>query len=173
MADSSPATPPPDPRDGDGGSAPDRTVERDDTAERNGTAARFGWEGGAPGYTPVDPDRLVPHQPMPGAPPYPAAEELPPPPVGERAAGTGFGRPMLAAALWGVVNVVLVLLVSGPPPSGAAGWALGGMIVASVLVAGILTWVVARRHAWPFWVLLLVTGLLFWVVRVATTAGVA
>ncbi|MBN9107851.1 MAG: hypothetical protein J0I34_03620 [Pseudonocardia sp.] len=157
-----PSTPGPDPGereprepDGDG---------RDD---------RFGWEGGAPGYTPVDPDRLTPHAPMPGAPPYPAAEELPPPPVGDTATGTRLRTPMLAAALWGVVDTVLVLAVSGPPPSSAAGWALGGMIVAAVLVAGLLTWVVGRRRAWPFWVVLLVTGLLFWIVRVATTAGVA
>ena len=133
---------------------------------------RFDWEGGAPGYTPVDPDRLTPHAPMPGAPPYPAAEELPPPPVGDAATGTPLRRPMLAAALWGVANIVLVLAVSGAPPSSSVGWALGGMIVASVLVAGLLTWVVARRRAWPFWVVVLVTGLLFWIVRVATTAGV-
>ncbi|GEL23231.1 hypothetical protein PSU4_21850 [Pseudonocardia sulfidoxydans NBRC 16205] len=162
MAPSAPADPPPEPREPD--------AARGGSAQGDG---RFGWEGGAPGYTPVDPDRLTPHAPMPGAPPYPAAEELPPPPVGDTATGTRLRRPMLAAAVWGVVNIVLVLAVSGPPPSSSAGGALVGMIVVSVLVAGLLTWVLARRRAWPFWVVVLVTGLLFWIVRVATTAGVA
>ncbi|MGD9986100.1 hypothetical protein [Pseudonocardia sp.] len=148
----------------------DEPRPRESDADGDG---RFAWEAGAPGFAPVDPDRLTPHAPMPGAPPYPAAEELPPPSIGATATGTPLRRTMPAAVGWGVVNVVLVLAVSGPPPSSSAGWALGGMIVASVLVAGVLTWVVARRRAWPFWVVILVTGLLFWIVRVATTAGVA
>jgi hypothetical protein len=82
-------------------------------------------------------------------------------------------RPLLAAALWGVLNVVLVFAVAGAPPSARALGALAGMVVVAVLVAAALTWLVARRRPWPFWALLLVTGLAFWVVRAATTSGLA
>lgn len=138
----------------------------------DGGPGRFSWQG-APGYSPVDPDRVVPHQPMPGAPPYPAATEHPPPPVGDTATGTRIGRPLLAAAGCGVVNVVLVLVVAGMPPTAGAAAAVLAMIVGSVVVAGGLTWLVARRRAWAFWALLLVAALFFWVLRAATTSGIA
>ncbi|GAY10574.1 hypothetical protein [Pseudonocardia sp. N23] len=157
---------PPEPPD------PSDSPDSPDSAGTTGARERFGWEGGAPGYSVVDPDRLAPHQPMPGAPPYPAAEELPPPPVGERATGTGPGRPLLAAAVWGVVDLVLVFVVAGAPPSTSSVVLLLLVIVAAVLVAGLLTWLVARRRRWPSWALFLVAGLAFWVVRAATTAGV-
>lgn len=119
---------------------------------------------GAPGYVPHP--ELPPHTPMPGAPPYPAPEERPAPPrVGARSTWT---RVLGATAVWAVVNIVLVVLVAGPPPSaGAAGRTFGGIAVA-VLLASLLTWVVVRRHAWRFWVLVLAAAPAFWVLRAFT-----
>jgi hypothetical protein len=138
--------------------------------DRPSTEPPFPWQG-APGYTPVDPDRLVPHAPMPGAPPYPARQEPPPPRVGAGRRGTGFGRAMAAAAVWAAVDVVLVLVVAGPPPSaGAAGGALAETVAATAVTA-VLTWVVARRHRWSFGLVLLLAAALYWVARAAMSAG--
>jgi hypothetical protein len=125
--------------------------------------ARPSWMG-APGYVP-HPDNLAPHAPMPGAPPYPPNEELPPPPVGEARDRTGFGRPLAASALWAAVLVVLVIAVSGPPPGvgGVVRLALSCALIG--LLTATVTWVVVRRHAWPFWVVVLVAAPIFWLLR--------
>lgn len=102
---------------------------------------------GAPGYSPLP--ELPPHAPMPGAPPYPAADEHPPPPVG-RAAGTGYPTVLGATALLAAVNVALIVVLAGPAPSArAAGGVFGALLVAMVL-ASLPTWLIARRRALRF-----------------------
>lgn len=124
---------------------------------------------GAPGYVPHP--ELPPHAAMPGAPPYPAppdplGEERPPPPrVGTASTWTCV---LGATAVWAVVNLVLVVLVAGAPPSaGAAGRTFGGIAVA-LLLGSLLTWVVVRTHAWRFWVLVLAAAPAYWVLRAFT-----
>jgi hypothetical protein len=124
---------------------------------------RPSWMG-APGYTPYA-DDLPPHAPMPGAPPYPAAEEAPPPPVGRPPARTRFRVALGASAVWAAVNLVLTLVVAGAP--GGAGEFLSfvvGVVVSAVLAA-LVAWLVGRGPSWSFWFLLLVTAPLFWVLR--------
>lgn len=124
---------------------------------------RFSWRGG-PGYTPL-PDILPPHAPLPGAPPYPAQPEHPPAPVGEPPARTGYGRALGATAVWAAVNLLLVLLVMGPPPSTEAAAVFAGRLAVSTLAGALITWLIARRRGWPFWLLVLVAAPLFWVLR--------
>lgn len=127
---------------------------------------------GAPGYTPYA-DNLPPHAPMPGAPPYPAAEEPPPSAVGGPPARTGFSSALGAAAAWAVVNLVIVLLVAGAPGSAGEFAAFVGALIVPTLLAALLAWLLpaliarftGRGRAWSFWFLLLVTAPLFWVLR--------
>ena len=123
---------------------------------------RPSWMG-APGYTHYA-DDLPPHAPMPGAPPYPAAEETPPP-VGRPAARTRFGVALGAAAVWAAVNLGIVLLVAGAPGSARQLGAFVGALVVPTVLAALIAWLVGRRRAWSFWFLLLVTAPLFWVLR--------
>ena len=142
------SVPPPDPRPGD-----DRPAS---------------WMG-APGFTP-GPDHFPPHAPMPGAPPYPAAPEPGPPPVGRPPTRTRFSAALGAAAVWALVNLVLVLVVTGPPGSaGSLGQFLGGLIVATLLAA-LALWGISRRRGWSFWLLVLVAAPLFWVLRALLVA---
>jgi hypothetical protein len=127
---------------------------------------------GAPGYSPYR-DDLPPHAPMPGAPPYPAAEEHPPPPVGRPAPRTGFSRALGAAAIWTVVNVVLVLIVAGGPSGGSDVARLVGALLVPTLLAALAVWLVARHRAWSFWLLVLSAAPIFWVLRALTTLFLA
>lgn len=132
--------------------------------------ARPSWMG-APGYVPPPPD-LPPHAPMPGAPPYPAYVEQPLPPVGDRGR-TGYPRALGAASVWATVNFVLVLIVSGPAPSAEAlGRVVGGLLVAALLAA-LGVWLVLRRRARAFWVVLLVALPFYLVLRVVLTLAAA
>lgn len=99
---------------------------------------------------------------MPGAPPYPAREEPPPADVGEHAPPRTGPLPVLAAtAVWAMIDVVLVLVVGAPPfgPRFVAGTA------AALVVAAAGVWLLARRRAWPWVLLLLVAAPAFWVLR--------
>jgi hypothetical protein len=119
---------------------------------------------GAPGYTPYT-DDLPPHAPMPGAPPYPEAPEQSPPPIGQPPPRTRFRAALGAAAAWAAVNVVLVLLVLGPPSNARAVGAFIGTLVVATVLAGLGVWLIARRRAWPFWLLVLIAAPVFWVLR--------
>jgi hypothetical protein len=105
---------------------------------------------------------------MPGAPPYPPALDHPPAAVGRPIARTGVGAALGAAAVWAAVNLVLVLLVAGPPPSpAAAGRFVGGLLIPGLLAA-LAVWLIARQRAWAFWLLVLVAAPFFWVLRALT-----
>lgn len=135
---------------------------------RSGDERPPSWAG-APGFTPGV-DDLPPHAPMPGAPPYPAAPEHDPPPVGRPARRTRFGTALGSAAVWAVVNVVLVVAVTGVPA------AIGRFVVALVvptLAAALAVWAVARRRAWAFWLLVLLAAPAFWVLRAVFIALLA
>ncbi|NMH81474.1 hypothetical protein [Pseudonocardia xinjiangensis] len=123
---------------------------------------------GAPGYSPYR-DDLPPHAPMPGAPPYPAAQEHPPPPVGRPAAHTGILAALGAAAVWAGVNVVLVLVVAGAPAAGSDVARLVGALLVPTLIAALVVWLVARHRAWSFWLLVLAAAPVFWVLRALST----
>ncbi|WP_147254101.1 hypothetical protein [Pseudonocardia hierapolitana] len=126
------------------------------------------WAG-APGFTPGV-DGLPPHAPMPGAPPYPAAPEHAPPPVGRRARRTRFVTALGATAFWAVVNVVLVVAVVGVPPGPAAFGQFVGVLILPTLLAALAVWAIARRRAWPFWLLVLLAAPFFWVLRAVFNA---
>jgi hypothetical protein len=102
---------------------------------------------------------------MPGAPPYPEPPESDPPPVGKPPRRTRFATALGAAAVWAAVNLVLVLAVAGAPPGLAALGEFVGALVLPTLLAAVLVWVIARRRAWAFWLLVLVAAPLFWVLR--------
>jgi hypothetical protein len=127
------------------------------------------WAG-APGYSSYS-DDLPPHAPMPGAPPYPAAPEPEPAPVGRPPARTRFRTALGATALWAAVNVVLVLLVSGPPDDAQALGRLTGALLVATLPAALVLWLVARRRAWSFWLLVAAAAPLYWVLRAVLLAG--
>jgi hypothetical protein len=121
---------------------------------------------GAPGYTP-DTGDLPPHAPMPGAPPYPEEPDPGPPPVGRRPR-TRFRVALGAAAVWAAVNLVLVLLVTGPSGSARALGAFVGALLVTTLVTSLVVWLIARGRGWSFWLLLLVAAPVFWVLRAFT-----
>ena len=102
---------------------------------------------------------------MPGAPPYPAAPEPVPPPVGRAARRTRFVTALAATAVWAVVNVVLVVAVAGAPPGPAAVGQLVGAMILPTLLAALVGWAIARRRAWAFWLLVLLAAPFFWVLR--------
>lgn len=124
------------------------------------------WAGAA-GYQPYS--ELPPHAPMPGAPPYPASIDHPPPPVGATS-GTRFGRALAAAAVWAVVNLVLVLIVAGPLPSAYSAARTLLALLVTTLLGGAGTWFLSRRRAWPFWRLVLVAAPLYVVLAVLFAA---
>jgi hypothetical protein len=107
---------------------------------------------------------------MPGAPPYPPHQEHPLPPMGDRGR-TGFLIALGAGLVWAAVNLVLVLLVAGPPPSAQLFGRAVGVVLLPALVAALGTWLVLRRRARAFWVVLLVALPFFLVVRVLIAAG--
>jgi hypothetical protein len=124
---------------------------------------------GAPGYTPYS-DDLPPHAPMPGAPPYPATPEPAPAPVGRPRERTRFRAALGAAAVWALVNLVLVLVILGAPGSAQAlGMFVGGLVVPTLLAA-LVVWAIARRRGWPFWLLVVVALPLFCVLRAVLSA---
>ena len=106
---------------------------------------------------------------MPGAPPYPANIDHPPPPVNEAPAHTGFLPVLGAAAAWAVVDVLLVLLVLGLPTGPTAGRLAAGLVL-TVLVTAVGVWLLVRRRAWGFGLLLLATASAFWILRAIVTA---
>jgi hypothetical protein len=115
-------------------------------------------------------DGLPPHAPMPGAPPYPSAREHDPPPVGRPPRRTRFAVVLGAAAVWAVVNVVLVLVVAGAPASARSFGAFIGALAVPTLLAALAVWAIARRRGWPFWLLVLAAAPVFWALRAALAA---
>jgi hypothetical protein len=67
--------------------------------------------------------------------------------------------------VWAGVNIVLVLAVAGPPPSGRAAGQLVGALIIPTLLAGLAVWAIARRRPWAFWLLVLLAAPFFWVFR--------
>lgn len=107
---------------------------------------------------------------MPGAPPYPAAAEPGPSPVGRSPARTRFGAALGAAAVWAVVNLVLVLAVAGAPGGAEAAGRLVGALILPTLLAALAVWAIARRRGWAFWLLVVVAAPIFWVLRAVLIA---
>ncbi|MFC4004870.1 hypothetical protein ACFS2C_23665 [Prauserella oleivorans] len=109
---------------------------------------------------PADPHRN-PHD-LPAAPPVNPGEQAPLA-QGKRA---GFGSALLAALVWVPVNFVIALLVAGAPSAEQAGAFIGASIVPAVL-AGLVTWLIAKRStpAWAFWKLVLLALPFYLLVR--------
>lgn len=121
------------------------------------------WAG-APGFTPYQ-DTEMPHAPMPGAPPYPPDLESPPPRIRPEATtgpGTGLGPAFLAAGVWAVIALALVLVLGGVPAAVDLGRFGLALVVPTVLTA-LAVRVVGSARAWSFWMLLLVAAPFFWV----------
>lgn len=133
-----------------------------------GDGERPSWMG-APGHSPPPPN-LAPHAPMPGAPPYPPHVEHPPPPVGD-VGRTRYPRALGAASVWAAVNLVVVLVVNGPAPSAEALGRVVGSLLLAALLAALGTWLVLRRRARAFWVVVLVALPFFVVLRLLTAVG--
>jgi hypothetical protein len=118
---------------------------------------------GGPGYQPYR--ELPPHAPMPGAPPYPAAQAPPRPRIGQPRS-RGIWPVVVAAAVFAVLlNLVLELVVNGLVGVGLA-------VVPVVLVgivAGALVWAVARGRRWPWLSTVAVTVLVYFVLRALST----
>ncbi len=124
---------------------------------------------GAPGYGPHP--NLPPHAPMPGAPPYPPYIEHPPPEITKGYGRTGFLRSLGATLVWAAAAVVLVAAVAGSRlTTYALGYAIGGAAVAAV-AAAVPTWLILRRRARAYWVVLLVALPFYVVLRVIIPAG--
>lgn len=87
---------------------------------------------------------------------------------------TGFGRALAATALWAGVSLVLLLLLSTPASSEAAGAALGTLGF-SALLSAVPTWIVVRRRpgGWPFWQVVLVALGFYLLTRIVLVAGAA
>ncbi len=69
---------------------------------------------------------------------------------------TNYGMALLAALVWLGVNLVVLLLLLGPPSAdGLASYT--GRGTAIVLLAALPVWLIARRRegGWPFWQLVL------------------
>jgi hypothetical protein len=64
--------------------------------------------------------------------------------------GTSYGTALLATLVWAGVNLAVTLVVAGGPPSSRAAGALVGSLLASSLLAALITWLVARRRPWAF-----------------------
>ena len=102
------------------------------------------WQG-APGWSGVDPDRLAPHEPMPGAPPYPPGT-APEPAAPTAPAGAGPALPRCLAAPAGWVAVALLVAVV----TGVGSWPLRGLalVLPWLATAAVLVFP-ARRGAGP------------------------
>jgi hypothetical protein len=96
-----------------------------------------------------------------GAPAYVPHPELPPP-VNEPPVRTGFLPVLGAAVVWALVDVLLVLVVLGPPAGAAAARLAAGLALTAAVTAAAV-WALARRRAWSFGLLLLATAPVFWI----------
>lgn len=134
---------------------PSRDTDRDTDGDTDRDDAPPSWMGG-PGYTPV-PETLMPHAPLPGAPPYPPNAAPPGAPVGAPPRGTPFRRALAATAIWAVAALLLVAAVSGPVPSAGALGVLVGQLAVAALFAATVTWLFAQRGSWSFLTVLLVS----------------
>jgi hypothetical protein len=127
---------------------------------REGRDTPPSWAG-APGFTPYQ-DVVMPHAPMPGAPPYPPA--VAPPPAAPRPPGLTTGRAFAVAATWAAVSVVAALVIGGAPSPGDLGLFLLALGAPTLLTALAVRFV-GRVRAWPFWLLVVVAAPFFWVLR--------
>ena len=117
---------------------------------------------GAPGYQPYR--ELPPHAPMPGAPPYPAGVEHPPPPVGQAARVTPFLLVLAACAIAAALNVALVLIFGPVTPVTAVLLPVGVAAVTALVL-----WSVLRRRRLPFPLLLVLAAPAYFVLRALAT----
>jgi len=125
---------------------------------------------GAPGYQPPM-DHLPPHAPMPGAPPYPPNVPPGPPPVGQQGGRTSYPKALGATAIGAALQLVLLLALAGLPPSSEAfGAVVGGMVVPTAL-GSLVLWLIARKRAWPFWLLAVVGVAIYFAFRLVVTAA--
>lgn len=85
---------------------------------------------------------------------------------------TGYGRALLASAVWAVVNLVLIVVVSGPPPSPRDAGSLTFGLLAPTLLGALVTWLIARRRVgWPFWLVVLLALPFYAILRVFFSAA--
>lgn len=68
--------------------------------------------------------------------------------------------PIAAAAVWFVVNVASTLAVYGR----VGLLTIVAMLIVTMITA-LATWLISRRHAWPFWQLVLLAAPIYWVLR--------
>jgi hypothetical protein len=129
------------------------------SGQEGGDAPR--WWAGAPGFTPFQ-DVVMPHAPMPGAPPYPPA--VAPPPAAPPLPGPGMGSALVVAGSWALVSIVVALVVGGAPGIGEFGPFLLGLGAPTLLTALAVRFV-ARRRGWPFWLLVVAAAPVFWVLH--------
>ncbi|WP_214403621.1 hypothetical protein [Pseudonocardia lacus] len=63
---------------------------------------------------------------------------------------------------------MLLFAIAGPPPSARALGAVVGSLVVPLAVGSLVLWLIARKRAWPFWLLAVVGVLLYFGVRLLT-----
>jgi hypothetical protein len=110
------------------------------------------------------------HPPWTGAPPPypPPAQPGPPPSAPPR---TGYPRALGATAIGAAVQLLLLVVLAGPPGSARAfGAVIGGMIL-PIALGSLVLWLIARKRAWPFWLLAVLGVVLYFVFRLVATAG--
>ncbi|MCO1655961.1 hypothetical protein [Pseudonocardia humida] len=129
---------------------------------------RPSWMG-APGYQPHQ--ELPPHAPMPGAPPYPAGIEPDPAPVGRPGPRTSYPLALGATSIGAALQLVILLALAGPPPSSAAFGAVVGSTVVPTALGSLVLWLIARKRAWPFWLLAIVGVVIYFAIRLLATAS--
>jgi hypothetical protein len=118
---------------------------------------------GAPGYQPHR--ELPPHAPMPGAPPYPAGEEHPPPPVGVRPPNRAVLFAVVSVVVAALLNVLLEYVVNGPLRTGGA----TPVIIVVAAVAAILVAAVGWRWRWAPWAVVVAGVVGYFVLRALST----
>lgn len=85
----------------------------------------------------------------------------------------GYGRSLLASLACAGVNLLVIIIVVGAPPSArAAGYVIGSLL-ATAAIAALPVWLIARTRSsgWPFWQLALLALPFFLVLRVALTVA--
>jgi hypothetical protein len=85
----------------------------------------------------------------------------------------GYGRSLLAGLVWAGVNLAVIVVLFGPPPSPRAAGAVTGSLVGAALLTGLAVWLIARTRVsgWPFWQLVALALPFFLVLRLVLTAA--
>lgn len=110
------------------------------------------------------PDQLYGAQTY-GTQPY--GQPYPPLPAPQRQPTVGFPKALGAAATWAGVQLALVIILLGPPASAEGFGEVIGRLIGVTLIAALITWAIARRRTWNFWLVLLVATLPYWLLAVA------